>query len=867
MQALTGDRIIFFLRFFIWFSLRNMRKHPWRALTVLFGIALGAAVFTSVRLSIHASLDSFSRSMDLIAGVSDRVLSRPGGRVPEQLLPELLRHPSVAHASALLSSYVRPARDDSGLFLLIGFDPILDRHLRSWQIYDRAERPTDDWLDMLKDPYTVIVGQPLADRYGWQRGDQIPLENAHQTAAFRIAAVLEPQELGLVEGGRIALTDIATFQEFTGTYGMVDRIDLLLKPGTTQQELARLKGMLPDTIIMGSPSANKESGQSMIRAYQLNLSILSFASLFVGMFLVYSLVALNAASRRHELAVLRSTGASADLLFLVFLAEGAVFGLAGWLVAIPISSVLIEYLLRGVSQTISTLFVRVQVDTLSLSVWEIALSFGVTIGISVLAALQPAREAMLVPPKEALEISQLGIHQKTSPRRLAIGGLICIVLVVPLSSLPGVLGMPLPGYISILLLFVGFALLAPWFLNWLGTKLSPFLRRTVGISAYLAGRYIRDSGTRTAVSVGALITAVALFASLVIMIFSFRQTVEAWTYQTVSGDLFLTTKLNGVNEFRQPLSREVAAWFQDLEEPLDLVPNRRYFLKYNGFPYEFEILDLEKFLQYADFFWMIGKAEDVRPRLKRGEGVGISEVFSNMTGLTIGDSFRARVEDSFVELPIIAVVRDFRTQGGVVFYSLKHFEERFHEPRWSGLRFFFKDRGQDLDRAVSELQNKIIERWGDALEMISGRDLRGGILRVFDETFAITTVLLLIALVIAALGITTTLTVMVLERSRQLNTLFAVGASFGQIRKMIFWEATFLVAAGEIAGIVCGFILSYLLVYVINRQSFGWTFLYGVDWWALAMSLPLIVVTALAAAVPAIRLVFLEPPATLLRER
>jgi putative ABC transport system permease protein len=264
---------------------------------------------------------------------------------------------------------------------------------------------------------------------------------------------------------------------------------------------------------------------------------------------------------------------------------------------------------------------------------------------------------------------------------------------------------------------------------------------------------------------------------------------------------------------------------------------------------------------------MVGEAQVVRPRLLRGEGVGISEVFSNMTGLSIGDSFRAQVEDSFVELPIIAVVRDYRTQGGVVFYSLKHFEERYHEPRWSGLRFFYRDRDQDLDRAVSELQNKIIERWGDTLEMISGRDLRGGVLRVFDETFAITTVLLLIALVIAALGITTTLTVMVLERSRQLNTLFAVGASFGQIRKMIFWEATFLVAAGEIAGIVCGFILSYLLVYVINRQSFGWTFLYGVDWGALALSLPLIVITALAAAIPAIRLVFLEPPATLLRER
>jgi putative ABC transport system permease protein len=69
-----------------------------------------------------------------------------------------------------------------------------------------------------------------------------------------------------------------------------------------------------------------------------------------------------------------------------------------------------------------------------------------------------------------------------------------------------------------------------------------------------------------------------------------------------------------------------------------------------------------------------------------------------------------------------------------------------------------------------------------------------------------------------------------------------------------------------LAGIICGFILSYILVYVINRQSFGWTFLYEVDWGALAMSLPLIVLTALAAAYPAIRMVFRESPAKLLKE-
>ena len=843
-----------------------MRRHPGRALTVLLGIALGAAVFTSVRLSIHASLDSFTRSMELIAGRADRVLIQPGGSVPEQLVAELLKHPLVESAAPVLTAYIRPDHPNSNPFLLMGFDPILDYSFREWKTAGKVENEAESWLNLLKDPRTLIASNTLALENGWQPGEDIHLENAKQSVPFRVVGLLASQGLAQAEGGRVAITDIATFQEFSGGFGWVDRIDLRFKPGVTDKDLEDFGNDLPEGIVLSSPLAVKESGQAMIRAYQLNLSILSFASLFVGMFLVYSLVALNAAARRHELAVLRSIGGSPYLLLVVFLAEGALFGIAGWISAIPISSFLVKYLLHGVSQTISTLFVRVQVDAVFLSIWEISLSFGLTVFISVLAAFQPAREAMQVLPKEALEISQHGSGITSSPRKLALAGLLCILIVLPLSWLPGVLGVPLPGYLSLIILFVGFSMLVPSFLVHLGNTFSPILHRFAGVTAYLAARYVRDSGARTAVSVGALITAVALFASLVIMIHSFRHTVELWVYQTISGDLFLTPKLNEINQFRQPMTPEAVRWFQTLDSEIDIVPNRRYFLEYDKVPYELELLDLDIFLRYADFFWLKGDPDKLRSRLRRGDGVIISEVFSNRTGLTVGDNFKTRIEGSRVELPILGLVRDYRTQGGVVFYSLQHFKARYHDSHWSGLRIYFRDRNLDMKPAVADLRKEIQARWGSRLDMISGRDLRTSILRVFDETFAVTTVLLLIALAIAALGIATTLTVQVLERSRQLNTLTAIGAGSGQIRSMIFWEAAFMVAAGEIAGIICGFILSYLLVYVINRQSFGWTFLYSVDWHALGLSLPLIVLTALAAAIPATKMVFRKPPATLLRE-
>ena len=120
----------FFLRLFIWFSLRDMRKHKGRVATVLLGIALGAAVFSSVRLSVNASLDSFAKSMDLIAGQADYIITRPGGHVPENLITRLWNHRAIQNVSPVLSTYTRIAQAGSEPFLLIGFDPILDRPLR-----------------------------------------------------------------------------------------------------------------------------------------------------------------------------------------------------------------------------------------------------------------------------------------------------------------------------------------------------------------------------------------------------------------------------------------------------------------------------------------------------------------------------------------------------------------------------------------------------------------------------------------------------------------------------------------------------------------------------------------------------------------
>lgn len=865
------DQVALFFRLWVRFSFRHLLAHPWRTLAVLFGIGLGAAVFTSVRLASDASIGSFKVSVEALSGKAQWTLACPGGRVPEGIVTDLMRYPAVQTASPFLSTYVHPAGKAAEAFLLIGIDPILDRPLRAWRTgaADSPERSLP-WLKLMTEPNTILLGEAVLQSPGPGSGDGIELAGPRGVKRLTVIGTLTSEGLGMVEGGRVAIADIATFQEFTGLAGFVDRIDLLFKPGATDKDVDAVRANLPRGAVLERPSESAESGEGMIRAYQLNLSVLSFVSLFVGMFLVYSLISLHATARRHEVAILRSIGSSSRMVFLLFFSEGLFFGIAGWLIAIPLSSFMVRHLLGGISSTISNLFVRVQVHDLTLDPWEVVLSFALTVLVALTAALQPACSVMAVPPRDALAARDAVAPQRTSPGRTGLLGLFLAAVSWPVSQYQGVSDVPVAGYLGTFLLFCGFSLTSPFILRLIGSHLPPVLRRLGGEPAFLAGRFIRDSGTRIAISVGALITAIALFVSLAIMIHSFRNTVQLWVDQSIRGDLYLRSAMADINRYRNHLPGEVTDRLRLLPGDADVLPYRRIYLRLGTVPYQFEALDLRIFFRHANLLLLDARLDEIAPALLDGKGVVVSEVFASRTGLNSGKRFRANIEGYDFDLPVLGVFRDYRTQGGgVIYYPFEHFADRTGDPSWSGASVYLQGSETAREEKAAQLRTRLLsdfppERY--ALQMTLGSELRRAILRIFDETFAVTSVLLLIALIVAALGMTTTLTVLVLERTRQIHTITATGAGHGQIRAMIFWEALLMTLVGEVVGVGCGFALSHILIFVINRQSFGWTFLYGVDWFALAMSLPLILAASLLSAIPAAQLVFRQSPALVLRE-
>ncbi len=505
-----------FLRYLLWMNGRSLRRHPWRVCAVVLGIALGAVAFTGVRLAVDASLDSFTQSMDLLSGKADWSVVRPGGRAQEDLVASLRTVAGLQGVSPVITTYVKPSDPKQDPFLLIGIAPILDRTFRDWEVVSDKESRTL-WLDLMGEPYTLVLSRRLASRLGVGVDDEISLAHVHQVERFRVLGILASKGLALVENGNVAVCDIATMQEFSGLFGEVDRIDLVSADPGDQEILARVKTMLPPGTIVQPATVRKEMGRELITSYQLNLSVLSFVSLFVGLFLVYSLVSINAASRRRDLAIFHALGASSRLAFLLILSEGAVLGILGWLIAIPVGRFLVQYWVAGIGNTINTLFVRVEVSGLQLDPWELVLSFLVTVLISAAGAYKPARQATRIQPREVMILEGGGGTTWRRPKlRTAIAGSVLIFASWPIAELPLVTGPPIGGYVAVFCLIVGFSLLTLPFLQWGGGRMPDILRRLGGVPAFLAARYLRGVDERTSISVGAMVIAVSLFVSLAV---------------------------------------------------------------------------------------------------------------------------------------------------------------------------------------------------------------------------------------------------------------------------------------------------------------------------------------------------------------
>jgi putative ABC transport system permease protein len=349
---------------------------------------------------------------------------------------------------------------------------------------------------------------------------------------------------------------------------------------------------------------------------------------------------------------------------------------------------------------------------------------------------------------------------------------------------------------------------------------SPLLKRVLGVEAVLASRSLSSSLRRTSVLVGALSTAIAMMTAVGIMVGSFRETVLLWMGDQLPADLYMRPAGNPAADRHPTIAVELTERIARLPGVAAIDRLRDYEISYEGMPAGLGSIELNILREYhnADFLSR-RRTSEVLAELRDSNAVLVSEPFANKHRLRAGDAITLALGESRASFRVVDVYYDYSSERGSILMDRTVMLHYLPDPAASNLAIYvapyarIEDVREEIERAAA----------GYRVLTFTNRDLRGEALRIFDRTFAITYALEAIAVLIAVMGVAGALLALVIDRRRELALLRFLGAASGQIRKLIVIEAGLIGLLANFAGIALGFALSLILIYVINKQSFGWT--------------------------------------------
>jgi putative ABC transport system permease protein len=419
-------------------------------------------------------------------------------------------------------------------------------------------------------------------------------------------------------------------------------------------------------------------------------------------------------------------------------------------------------------------------------------------------------------------------------------------------------GRPVGGYAACFLLILASALAIPSVIRALSGKLSRAAWSLLGLEGMLASRSVSASLSRTSVLVGALSTAIAMMVSVGIMVGSFRQTVGAWMEDQLQADLYLRPSTGGGANRYPTMSAELADRIQRIEGVEEVDRFRVYEITYRGLPALFGGGQTGVVSRHGRrLSFLPGQDRDtVMQRLPQGDYAIVSEPFANKHNVRTGDRVKLPLGAGEVSFEVLGIYYDYSNERGYVIVDRSTLLRYLPDPSPSSLAVYVRQ-GADPEavrRAVEQITGP------QAVLVFSNRSLREQALLIFDRTFAITWALEAVAILVAVLGVAGALLALVIDRRREMGLLRFLGASAGQIRKLVVFEAGLLGLLANGIGLTLGYVLSLILIYVINVQSFGWTIQFH---WPVALLVGAITLiytaTLLSALYPARMAVRLNP--------
>ncbi len=799
------------LRLFYRLTIRPLYREPLRTFLTVLAVALGVAVVLAIELAGDAAAGSFHSSIETLTGNADLEVTAVGG-VPDRVVGALATLPYAIQVRPRIEDYAVVTTTKQTV-PLIGLDFVGDHPQGLNSSGDNSGTAAD--LDHASNENSVWI----SDHLGASAGGKIWLQINDKPAEYAVRGVLKDSG----NSGGLVLMDIATAQRAVNRLGRVDRVLIKLPANNAislDQWEQRLRPALPAGVELRREGAQTSENRRMLSAFRWNLRILSYVALVVGAFLIFNTISVSVVRRRPEIGIVRALGASRFGILVAFLGEAMCFGVIGGLLGIVLGRVMATGAVRLLGATVQNLYVSSRPAAIEVTPGMVLLGLAVGVGVSLASAASPAREASLVSPIEAMARGQREYTARVHQFRDLWIAIALAALGAAASFAPAIAGKPFFGYAAALLMIAACAFAIPALVSGLTTVSSGMLRRVAGVEAFLASRSLASSLRRTSVLVGALATAIAMTTSVGIMVGSFRQTVQVWMDNQLKADLFIRPAGDPGADRHPTIDPKLADTIAALPGVAGIDRFRGYEISYQGLPALLGSADTTGNHDLARVGFLSGRPADVvDAELRSGDTALISEPFANKHHVRVGDTITLPLGGTQAHFKVIDIFYDYGTEKGFVVVDRTTMLRYLPDPAPSNLAVYLAP-GADLDAVRAEVEKAAA---GHNLVIFTNRSLREQAIQIFDRTFAITYALEIVAVFVAIVGIAGALLALVIDRRRELGLLRFLGGSVAQIRKLILVEAGLIGLLSNLAGLALGIVLSLLLIFVINKQSFGWT--------------------------------------------
>lgn len=804
------------MRSFSSLALRQVRARRGRALLTAAGIVLGVGMILGVLLLAATINRTFTDLYASVYGNTDLIVSGSGeDSLRASTLADVQRTPGVADASGRILSVFTLLEEGEGA----NSPPKPGAELNVAGQDPGDEQANDAQTVAGRDPERgreIALQGTWADANDIAAGDRISLATPDGEKRFEVTGLFQFSS-GFEFGGEgFAVMPLDAARDIMDKRRALDEIAVGVDGGDEAIAAVerRLDRRLGRGVEVATPDSKSDDIESQLQAFNAILYFFAAMALFVGGFLIFNAFNMTVFQRTREIGMLRTLGASRGRITGSVLREAALLGLIGAALGLGLG-LLLAYLLTELVRAL-----EFPVGNLVLTWWAPVAAVATGLLTAVLGALQPARRAGHTTPIRAV-LGTEGLRARPRRRR-AVAGLPLIGLGLAGAFWLGAADETTPlvaaaGMAGTIAIFFGIAMIAPFVISPLVRVLSWPVRKAFPVEGRLAADAARSDPSRTAATATALLIGLALVVAVNSLGSSFLKTIADEFDRAFARDL--TVQPSGLAPGRGPQQRIAASLHERLERiPEAAVVARERFVFTPDLPGEGGKTETDGLLvgfdpreyEQVDTTDIQGAPRDaVFRRMERG-AVTVGKGFADEEDLAVGDRIRLEGPSGGRRAPVAGIVETVLFGGQTVGMSLETMRDVYGVTADSELAL--KATSAAARPVLERKVRRIVRRDYPNLAVLSNEELKANVEDQVNQQFGIFYAIVGVAIFASLFGIVNTLTMSVLERTREIGVLRALGASRWQIRRQVTNESVVIGVIGALLGIAVGAGMGYALL-------------------------------------------------------